>query len=188
MNNRTRRVVNMAVLVSLATALMVTIQIPMFTDFLKYDPSDVPMLIGGFWFGPVPGLIMVGLKAFLYLLIRGVSGPIGAFQNFMASGSFVFFAAMYYQRDRSRRGAVIALAIGSVAMTLIMIPANMIILPIWGIPDEIVLPTILRFITPFNLTKGLISSLFTYFAYKRLKTILESLWGDSFTTDKRRSS
>lgn len=180
MNVKTRRLVNMAVLVALATLLMVTIQIPLFTDFLKYDPSDIPMLIGGFWFGPVAGVIMVFLKAFLYLLVKGTSGPIGAFQNFMASGSFVFFASLYYQYNRSKSGAIIALLIGSVAMTIVMIPTNMFILPIWGIPKELVFDTIIRLITPFNLTKGLLSSFFTYVVYKRVKTILERMWGNEF--------
>ncbi len=177
MNQRTRRLVNMAVLVAMAVLLMVTIQVPLFTEFLKYDPSDVPMLIGGFWFGPVAGAMMVFVKAFIYMLVKGVSGPIGAFQNFMASGSFVFFAALYYSGNRTKKGAAIALGVGAIAMTLIMIPTNLIILPIWGIPREIVLPTILRAITPFNLTKGLLSSLLTYFVYKRVRGLLETLWG-----------
>lgn len=184
MNSRTRRIVNMAVLVALATLLMVVIQIPLFTDFLKYDPSDVPMLIGGFWFGPVAGALMVFVKAFLYMLIKGTSGPIGAFQNFMASGSFVFFAALYYQSNRTRKGAAIGLVIGTIAMTLVMIPTNRVILPIWGIPQEMVMPMILRMVTPFNLVKGLISSVLTYFVYKRVKNILESMWGTNFPTTR----
>ncbi len=185
MQSKTRKLVNMAVLVSLATLLMVTIQIPLFTDFLKYDPSDVPMLIGGFWFGPIAGATMVFVKAFLYLLIKGTSGPIGAFQNFMASGSFVFFAALYYQYDRSRKGAAIALVIGALAMTIVMIPTNMIILPIWGIPQEILMTTIIRVITPFNLTKGVISSVLTYIIYKRVKSVLEQMWGSDFVLKNR---
>ncbi len=177
MRSKTRRLVNMAVLVAVAVILMSTIQIPLFTDFLKYDPSDVPLLIGGFWFGPVAGALMVFVKAFIYLFVRGVSGPIGAFQNFMASGSFVFFASLYYARNRTRKGAAVALAVGSLAMTAVMIPTNRVILPIWGIPEELVMDMIIRLVTPFNLTKGLISSLLTYFVYKRVKNILESLWG-----------
>ncbi len=182
MQSKTRRLVNMAVLVALAVLLMVTIQIPLFTDFLKYDPSDVPMLIGGFWFGPVAGAAMVFVKAFIYLFVKGVSGPIGAFQNFMASGSFVFFASLYYSRHRSRKGAAVALLIGSLAMTVVMIPTNRVILPIWGVPEEIVMDMILRVVTPFNLTKGLISSVLTYFVYKRVKSVLENLWGDEMSS------
>ncbi len=178
MQTKTRQLVNMAVLVTAATILMVIVQIPLFPSapFLKYDPSDIPLLIGGFWFGPLPGIIMVFMKAFLFLLIKGAEGPIGAFQNFMASGSFVFFASLYYQKARTRRGAIVALFLGSLAMTLIMIPTNYIVLPIWGIPKEIVPGFILKISTPFNLVKGLLSSIFTYLLYKRVKSILESLW------------
>ena len=119
---------------------------------------------------------MVFVKAFIYLFVKGVSGPIGAFQNFMASGSFVFFASLYYSQHRSRKGAAVALAIGSIAMTLVMIPTNRVILPIWGIPEEQVMPMILTVVTPFNLIKGLISSVLTYFVYKRVKSVLESMW------------
>lgn len=173
----TRQLVNMAVLVALALVLMVTIQIPLLTDFLKYDPSDVPMLIGGFWFGPLAGAVMVFVKAFLYLFVKGVSGPIGAFQNFMASGSFVFFAALYYSRDRSRSGALKALVIGTLAMTLIMIPTNRVILPIWGVPEHLVMGTIWTAITPFNLIKGTINSILTFIVYKKVKSVLDTVWG-----------
>ena len=167
MNSRTRKIANMAVLVALATALMVLIQIPLFTEFLMYDPSDIPLLIGGFWFGPIAGVIMAFVKAALYLALKGVSGPIGAFQNFMASGSFIFFSALYYRYNRTKFGAAIALIIGTLSMTLIMIPTNYLILPIWGVPKEQVTEMILKLTTPFNLTKGLISSVFTYLVYKK---------------------
>ena len=178
MQTKTRKLVNMAVLVTLAVALMVTIQIPLFPSapFLKYDPSDIPLLIGGFWFGPLPGLIMVFIKAFLFLLIKGAEGPIGAFQNFMASGSFVFFSSLYYRNRRTKHGAITALVLGAAAMTLIMIPTNYIILPIWGIPKEAVAGFVFKISTPFNLVKGALSSVFTYLFYKRVKSILESLW------------
>lgn len=172
----TRRLVQMAVFAAASLVLMLTIQFPIFpaAPYLKYDPADVPSLIGAFWLGPVAGLAITAVKAFLYLFLKGTDGPIGAAMNFAACGTFAFVAALIYRRFHSRMGALAGLFAGTVAMTLIMIPINYYVgLPLWGIPAPGRMPLILSTITPFNLIKGLISSVLTMLIYKPIKGMME---------------
>ncbi|ACB84202.1 ECF transporter S component [Natranaerobius thermophilus] len=171
-----RQLVYMGLLVGIGTLLMVTVQIPVFTEYLMYDPSDVAMLIGGFWFGPLAGIVMSFFKALLYLFSKGLAGPIGAMANFFATAAFVGVAAFIYQRDRTFRGAVKGMIMGTLAMVILSGFTNYFIaLPLWGIPQEALLPTILAATTPFNIFRGTVNSILTIFVYKRVKKLLQSL-------------
>ncbi|MEW6280719.1 MAG: ECF transporter S component, partial [Candidatus Eremiobacterota bacterium] len=68
---RLSRLLKVGLLSSLATALMVTVQVPFpGAPFLKYDPSEVAALIGGFALGPMYGLAILVVKNLLFLLLR----------------------------------------------------------------------------------------------------------------------
>ncbi|OWZ82659.1 ECF transporter S component [Natranaerobius trueperi] len=171
-----KQLVYMGLLVAIGSLLMVTIQIPFFTEFLMYDPSDVAMLIGGFWFGPLQGIIMSFLKALIYLFSKGLAGPIGALANFFATAAFVGVASYIYQKDRRFVGAIKGMIVGTLAMVVISGFTNYFIaLPLWGVPQEALIPTILTTTTPFNLTRGIVSSLLTIPVYKRVKNLLNSI-------------
>lgn len=170
-----RQLVYMGLLVGIGVLLMVTVQIPLFTEFLMYDPSDVAMLIGGFWFGPVAGIVMSFFKALIYLFVKGLAGPIGAMANFFATAAFVGVAAYVYQKDRRFSGAVKGMALGTICMVVVSGFTNYFItLPLWGVPREAIMPMILTATTPFNIVRGLVSSLLTIPIYKRIKNFLTS--------------
>ena len=68
--------------------------------------------------------------------------------HIIATGTFVLVAGFLYQKHKTKKGALIALLCGVVAWGLIMMPANLIITPIFtGMPVEairaILLPIIL---------------------------------------------
>ncbi|MDQ9708161.1 ECF transporter S component, partial [Acinetobacter baumannii] len=54
---------NMAMLASLSFVLVLLINFPILpaVPFMKYDPADIPILIGSFLFGPIGGLILTAI-------------------------------------------------------------------------------------------------------------------------------
>jgi riboflavin transporter FmnP len=60
-------------------------------------------------------------------------------------------------------------------MTLIMVPANLIITPLYlGVNRNIVVNMLIPAILPFNLLKGMISGILTFILYKRLYPLIIS--------------
>jgi len=141
--------------------------------FLLYDPGSVFLLIGSFKLGPKTGLIMCFITAVLFALITGQGGPYGALMNFIATGTLVFVSSQIYLLYHTKKGAILGIILGTLAMTLIMIPANLIITPIYlGVNREIVVKMLIPAIIPFNLLKGIISGFLTFVLYKRLYPLI----------------
>ncbi len=141
--------------------------------FLLYDPGHVFLLIAAFKFGPRAGMIMTLVYAILFALITGQGGPYGALMNFLSTSAFVLVSSWIYLKKHSRNGAIIGLALGALAMTAIMIPANLIITPLYlGVERAIVIQLLLPAIIPFNLLKGVISSILTLLVYKKISLFL----------------
>lgn len=151
-----------------------------FPDFLKYDASELPALLGTFAMGPWVGVLIQLLKNLLYLTLSGRGNPVGVLGNFLAGSSMVFVAGCIYQRIKTRKGAVSALLGGSVAMGLIMLPLNLFILfPLYGVrlaPEQVV-PMMLGMVLPFNLIKGVLTSTITFLLYKRVRGFLHGEMG-----------
>ncbi len=177
------RLLKVGLLASLATALMMTVQIPYpGATFLTYDPSEVPALIGGFAFGPVWGLAILLLKNLLFLLFRfDPTQLVGIPMNTLAGGTMVLVSTAFYQLRKTRPRALLSLILGGLAMTAVMIPANQFILP-WftrwmtgaEVPTAGLTTFILTVITPFNLLKCALTSTVTFLVYKRFSVFLKS--------------
>src|SRR3989454_6828002 len=177
-----RRFVQVAVLGAVAFAFMyVDFPIPPFPPFLKYDPSDVPALIATFALGPSAGISVEVIKALLIQLLRSgtVGGPFGVFMNLLAGVTLVGVAGVYYLVDHTRAGAIKALVLGVASMTGIMILANVTLTPIFfGMPRGQVVALVVPPLVAVNVLKGILTSLVTYFVYKRVRVYLYEWVGD----------
>jgi len=171
-----RKLVRFSLLVALSFLLMyyVHFPIPPFPPYLKYDPSEVPALFASFAISPGAGVLVVLVKNVLFFFSgRNVTGIIGVSANFVAGASLVLTAGLIYRRMRTKRGAVISLVAGCLAMTATMAVANyFIFLPLWGIPRDQVGALLTAAIIPFNLVKSGLSSIATFLLYKRIKGLL----------------
>lgn len=142
--------------------------------FLLYDPGHVFLLIAAFKFGPRAGMFMTFVYATIFALITGQGGPYGALMNFVSTSAFVLVSSWIYLKSHNRKGAILGLALGVLVMTAIMIPANLIITPLYlGIDRETVYQLLLPAIIPFNLLRGLISSVITLLIYKKISLFLK---------------
>lgn len=170
-----RMTVRIGVLIGLSTALMsfVKVSLPFMPPFLKYDPSEIFALVGGLIYGPVVGVTIVALKNVMHMIVTGNFTVVSHLANFVAGGTLVFVSALFYPRWSGTRYAWIALAIGSVAMALVMIPANyLIFLPYHGIVAEKAREMAIYTVTPFNFAKAILSSMIGYALFVRVTPIV----------------
>lgn len=167
----TKQLVTMAVLVAIGW-LISWIELPLIpaASFLKYDPSQVAMLVGSFTFGPLAGAVIGTLIAVLHWSTDGI---VGVAMNVLAMLALGVPAGLIYKRDRTRKGAVIGLAVGSVAQILVMIAMNLLITPwFYGMPMSAVVALIPTAILPFNAAKVAINSVLAFLIYKSVENIV----------------
>lgn len=143
--------------------------------FLEIEFSDLPALITAFACGPIAGVIVELLKNLLHLTIT-TTGFVGELANFTVNGIFVLVAGIIYNFNKTKKGALISMAVGTLAMVVSGIFVNLyIMLPLYmqSAPFSDKLALTLTTITPFNFCKGLVISAITYFLYKRLSPIIK---------------
>ena len=171
------------VLAAVSVVLVFLIHFPIVpaASFLEYDPADVPILLGTFAMGPAAGIYLTVIASVIQgLTVSAASGWYGIVMHLVATGTYVLVAGNIYKRSHSKKGAVTALICGTIAWTLVMIPANLILTPTYlqmvGVPAEAALPTVkglLGWIVLFNLIKAGVNSAITFLLYKRVSGLLK---------------
>ena len=166
-------IVSMAMLAAIAVAADLLLRIPGIGGFLTYEPKDVILTIGGFLFGPIPGIIMSLLVCLIEMVTVSSTGVIGLLMNFLSSAVFVGVSSVIYQRKKTLQRAVIGLIAATFSMLAIMLLWNYIMTPIFmGVPREQVLKLFVPLLIPFNLLKASLNSALTLFLYKAVVTAL----------------
>jgi len=169
---RTRNLVLMAMLAAMAYVLMAVGRIPV-VMFLKYDPKDVILAIGGFMLGPGAAALMSVLVSLIEMVTVSETGFIGFFMNVLSTCAFICPAAWFYHHKRSLRSATLGLGVGVILMTLMMLAWNYIITPVYmGYPRQAVAEMLLPIFLPFNLIKGALNAAFTMLLYKPVSAAL----------------
>ncbi len=173
MNTRTRKITIIAMLSAIAYVVMVVGRIPI-VMFLKYDPKDVIITIGGFMFGPLTAFAMSAIVSFVEMLSVSDTGLIGLIMNVISTCAFACTAAVVYKKKRTIAGAIVGLVLGCILMTVLMILWNYLITPIYlGYPREAVVALLVPVILPFNLLKAGLNTAFTLLLYKPLQVALK---------------
>ena len=184
-------IARVGVLGAIAALLFLIPGIPIVPPIYKLDFSTVPVLLGGFSLGYVPGLLILLIKD-LVGLTNSSSMGVGELADFLASAAMMLTAVAIYRRHHSRRGALIGLIAGTAVMTAaaalinyyivipfyvaaMNMPAKAIVSMIGKvIPAVDSLPKLIAFATtPFNLLKGVVLSVVTFLLYKRLSPLLK---------------
>lgn len=159
-------------------------------SFYELDFSDVPALIGTFSLGPLAGIMIVLIKNILNVALTGsITGGIGEFANFLIGAIFVGTAGIIYKRNKTRKNAILGMALGTLLMAILGSALNyFVLLPLYSkiMPIETILDLaksvnslvvdlrtlVIYTVFPFNLLKGLLVSLLTIPLYKRLSKVL----------------
>jgi len=154
-------------------------QVPLFPGFLKLDFSDVPALVASFAMGPLYGVMVELIKNIIHATITQ-SGGIGEIANFSVGSIFVYTAGIIYQFNKTRKNALISMAIATVVMAFTASLLNYyVFLPLYqkvmGWPMDAIIGmskaanknivdvrTLIAYgIFPFNVLKGIMLSLIT---------------------------
>ena len=147
---------------------------PKVAGFLEIEFSDFPAIIGALALGPLAGFLIELIKNSIHLLIS-TTGYVGEFANLIVNGSFVLVIGMIYKFNKTKKGAVIALVIGSIVMPLAAAAVNyFVMLPLFMPSADSVfkLSLVASTITPFNFVRAIVLSLITAVCYKRLSPVL----------------
>ena len=168
-NQSVKKLVILSLLAALAYVVMVFIRIPIMpaAEFLKYEPKDVIITIGGFMYGPFAAFMMSFVVSFVEMLTVSGTGWIGAVMNLISTCAFACTAALLYRKIHGFKGAVIGLVTGTVVMIAVMLLWNYFLTPIYmGYPRKAVAAMLPTVFLPFNAIKGGINALITILLYR----------------------
>lgn len=188
-----RAMTAIALLSALATFLML-FDIPLWfvPSFYKIDFSEVPVFVGAFALGPVAGVIIELLKVLLNLVFNGTDTAfVGEFANFLVGCSLVVPSAIIYRIYKTKKSAILGMAIGTLTFVLAGCLLNaFLLLPVYSrmfIPMDVIIAEgtkVNKYITnmssfiifgvaPFNLLKGAVVSTITALIYKYISPIIK---------------
>lgn len=169
---KTKKLTTTAMLCALAYITVLFGRIPVIL-FLKYDPKDVVIVIGGLLFGPLTSAVVTVIVSVVQMFTISGTGILGCIMNIVSSCSFACPAAFIYKRRRRLSGAMLGLFCGVVCQAAVMMLWNYLIAPLYlGYPREEVVKLLLPAFLPFNLIKGGLNGAFTMLLYKPVVTAL----------------
>ena len=177
--NNTRKLTTMAILTALSVCFVALIHFPIFpaVSFLEYDPADIPILICGFAFGPMAGLVVTLIAALIQgFTVSAQSGIYGIIMHIIATGAYVLSSGFFYQHHKTKKMAAVSILIGTLTMTCCMFFANLVITPYFmlgAVNSETVSVVLglMPFILLFNLIKAGVNGIITFFIYKSTKRL-----------------
>ncbi|MBE7030024.1 MAG: ECF transporter S component [Ruminococcaceae bacterium] len=172
MNQKTKQLTTIAMLSALAYIVMWVGRIPVVL-FLKYDPKDVIITIGGFLHGPLSAFVISALVSLVEMFSASDTGVIGLLMNILSTCAFSCTAAVIYKKKRTLSGAAIGLTAGVILMVVMMLLWNYFITPLYmKTPRDVVAGMLLPVFLPFNLIKGILNAALTMLLYKPVSKAL----------------
>ncbi|GAB6169257.1 ECF transporter S component [Clostridium carnis] len=188
-NKNLNKFIKIALLGAIAVLLMY-VDFPVIPIFpwLKIDLSDVPALMGAFAFGPLSGIVIELIKNLLILIVKGTGTAfVGEIANFIVGISLVAPAAWIYHRNKSKKTAIIGMAVGILTLEIIGIIANVyFLLPAYGM--QMAKSELIQYVTvgllPFNGIKGILVCGVTYVLYKKISVAIFKV-DSNFGTKKK---
>lgn len=172
MNVKSKKLTMIGMLCAVAYIVMVVGRFPVVL-FLKYDPKDVVITIGGFIFGSMTSFLISLIVSLIEMITVSETGPIGCIMNILSTCCFACTAAFIYKKQHTMKGAITGLVAGCLLTTAVMLLWNYLITPIYmGYPREAVAELLLPAFLPFNLLKGGLNTVITLLIYKPIVTAL----------------
>lgn len=196
MNNyfKPKRLVVLAMLSAMAAVLMAfEFYMPPAPPFMKFDFSDLPVIMGGLMMGPVATVIIAVIKNLLKMVISGTNTmAVGELANVICAVAYAFPAALIYKLKKTKVGAVIGLVCGVVIVICVSVIQNLYLtFPLYGkmygmdmnaivgmvsgvnpkVKDVV---TMFVFsIVPFNIIKYTLISVITMIIYKTISKVVK---------------
>ena len=187
-----RTIVQVGMLAAIAVVLMLfEIPLPFAPSFYEIYFSEVPVMIGTFAMGPLAGAAIELVKILLNFFINGTTtAGVGEVANFLIGCALVVPAGIIYRRKRTRKGAIIGMAAGTVFMTLLGCVLNAyVLLPTYAAAFQLPIDSLVAMgtavngsitdlftfvafaVAPFNILKGVLVSLIVFLIYKKISPV-----------------
>ncbi len=195
----TQRITKLAVFSALSYLLYMFVKFPLpflFPSFLDVQISDVPALLAGFMMGPVSGAIVVAIKILLKLPFSS-TGMVGELGDFIMGIAFVIPAAIIYHYKRTKKGALLSLAVGEVCCIITALIINrFVLIPFYALIfdggmhaivgmmkslyENITVNNIYNYylwlaVLPFNILRCTLCAAITFLLYKSLGRLFNKL-------------
>ena len=172
MTDRTKQLTAAGALCALAYAATAVGRVPMVL-FLKYDPKDIVIALGGLTLGPPTAFAIALTVSLMEMLTISENGVLGLVMNILSSCSFACTASLLYQRRRTFSGAAAGLLCGWACMVLVMLLWNYLAAPVYmGCSRQAVAALLIPAFLPFNLIKGGLNAAAALLLYRPLTAAL----------------
>ena len=174
MKTDTKKMVTLAVLCAIAYAVMyISRMLPPIVLFLKYDPKDIVIMLGGYIWGPLSAVLMSVVVSFLELITVSETGWIGFIMNVLSTCMFACPAIIIYRKHPGVKTALLGLFCGVLLSTSTMLLWNYLITPLYmKISREAIKAMLVPAFLPFNLIKGTANSAIVLIIFNPLVTAL----------------
>lgn len=189
-----RKLVQIGMLSAIAVVLMLfEIPLPFAPAFYEIDFSEVPVMIGCFVMGSAAGAVIELIKILLNLIINGtLTAGVGEAANFVIGCCLCVPAGLVYKYQRTRKGALIGMIIGTLIMTIAGCFINAyVMLPTYAAAFQMPIDALVAMgtainanitdlftfvilaVAPFNLLKGVLVSLIVFLIYKKIRPVFK---------------
>lgn len=191
----TRKIAMTGMFAAISGVLMV-FEVPLVflaPEFYGLDLSELPVLICGFAFGPVAGVVAEFVKIIIKLLFKPTSTAfVGELANFVVGSSLILPATIIYRLKKSKKTAMIGCVVGTICITVCGTVFNAVyLLPkfaqMYGMPLDAIIAMgteinglitdittfVIMAVAPLNIIKGTLVSVITLLIYKKLSPILK---------------
>ncbi len=190
----TKNLTMIAMFSAISAVLMVfEIQLPFSPSFVKFDFSDLPVMLGGFLIGPFAGGIIAFMKVLLHFLLNGTTSFfVGDLSNLLLTLSLVLPASFIYQQKKTKKTTIQGLLVSIICTSLLAIIFNLfLIFPLYLKVLNLKMVDLINMIhvvnplvkdgftmivfslLPFNLFKYSIVSMITMLSYKKLSILFK---------------
>jgi len=175
--NKTKKMTTVALLCALSYIAMFMSRFlpPLFVafPFLKYDPKDVIIVIGGFLYGPLAAFSISLIVSVVEMITVSGTHIVGCIMNIASSCAFACTASVIYLKYRNMKGVSVGLILGVVLTTAVMLILNYYLTPLYtGMPRAAVAELLIPAILPFNVIKCVLNSALALLIYKPFTRIL----------------
>ena len=190
----TKNLTMIAMFSAISAVLMVfEIQLPFSPSFVKFDFSDLPVMLGGYLIEPFAGGIIAFMKVLLHFLLNGTTSFfVGDLSNLLLTLSLVLPASFIYQQKKTKKTTIQGLLVSIICTSLLAIIFNLfLIFPLYLKVLNLKMVDLINMIhvvnplvkdgftmivfslLPFNLFKYSIVSMITMLSYKKLSILFK---------------
>lgn len=148
--------------------------------FLNIHFDEIPALIAGFAYGPIPGSLVLLIRTLIKLPLTSTAF-IGELADLIYSLAFIVPAALIYQQNRKFSNAILALIIANFVQVGVATIVNFYLIydlynnMFFGGQIPFTKVAFISIIPPFNLIKNAAVIVLTLLTYKSTKRLIERI-------------